>query len=385
MPSTTPITPTLASHHRFHLLDGLRGVAAVCVVLWHAGSLMHLEVASAYLGVDFFFCLSGFVVAFSYERRLMETMRLRDFFVARIIRLYPLYLFATLCSLFMLLSFQNVIMFQHSARLVAPAFVRALGMVPMLALTQKKLMFPMDFPAWSLLWEMLGSLAFGFLVSRRIVSTLALAAVAMATFMGLAVWIHGGHGIDHGSLGNKAGLTIGAVRFVLSFSLGVLMLRIYRARQDAPRAGWIPTTLITGMLIVALAAPMHFMRSDGFHLLTIALLFPLTVYLGARIKPPSASIAACLLLGEASYPLYLLHPIALQFANSTSGQRFLAAHSAHARPFLLTALAVLTALCYAITRWLDEPLRRRLAHTYKNITTSRIVIASSAAVSTPTT
>ena len=40
-----------------------------------------------FLAVDFFFCLSGFVIAFAYEKRLAQGMRATDFMVARWIRL----------------------------------------------------------------------------------------------------------------------------------------------------------------------------------------------------------------------------------------------------------------------------------------------------------
>jgi peptidoglycan/LPS O-acetylase OafA/YrhL len=71
--------PTAASH-RFHLLDALRGIAALLIVFYHVVKLLpfyhvtkllpHSGSLDTYLAVDFFFCLSGFVIAFSYEQRL---------------------------------------------------------------------------------------------------------------------------------------------------------------------------------------------------------------------------------------------------------------------------------------------------------------------------
>lgn len=52
-----------SSHKRFVVMDGLRGVAAIAVVLhhsFHGGGY----VKNGILAVDFFFILSGFVVAF---------------------------------------------------------------------------------------------------------------------------------------------------------------------------------------------------------------------------------------------------------------------------------------------------------------------------------
>src|SRR5271154_491037 len=65
----------LAGHSRLHLasLDGLRGVAAIAVFLHHLGAitgLKQLYFGWGCLSVDFFFVLSGFVIAKSYEHRL---------------------------------------------------------------------------------------------------------------------------------------------------------------------------------------------------------------------------------------------------------------------------------------------------------------------------
>ena len=106
-PADTSLHPTPPSHHRFHLLDGLRGIAAFMVVLYHMPRFMCTFAHTAFLSVDFFFCLSGFVIGFSYEKRLLAGMRMKDFFAARIIRLYPTYLLAILLSLCLLLTSLN--------------------------------------------------------------------------------------------------------------------------------------------------------------------------------------------------------------------------------------------------------------------------------------
>src|ERR1039458_3367376 len=78
---------------RFHLLDAMRGIAAILVVLYHIPSIFKhtLDFPNSILAVDFFFCLSGFVIAFSYEQRLRDHLNFRDFMVVRLTRLYPLF------------------------------------------------------------------------------------------------------------------------------------------------------------------------------------------------------------------------------------------------------------------------------------------------------
>jgi peptidoglycan/LPS O-acetylase OafA/YrhL len=75
-------------------LDGLRGVAAVGVVTFHFMEMViwnysKLWIGHGFLAVDFFFCLSGFVIGYAYDDRL-EKMGLRTFLKGRLIRLHPL-------------------------------------------------------------------------------------------------------------------------------------------------------------------------------------------------------------------------------------------------------------------------------------------------------
>ena len=75
----------------FAVLDGLRGVAAVGVVTFHfmeaaIWDYSKLWIGHGFLAVDFFFCLSGFVMGYAYDDRV-ATMGLRRFFKSRLIRL----------------------------------------------------------------------------------------------------------------------------------------------------------------------------------------------------------------------------------------------------------------------------------------------------------
>jgi len=89
--------------HRFAVLDGWRGIAALCVALYHFPVYSHIEfsgfVHGAYLFVDFFFVLSGFVIAYVYADRLQRWDDVTEFIVRRFGRLWPLHV-ATLLFLF---------------------------------------------------------------------------------------------------------------------------------------------------------------------------------------------------------------------------------------------------------------------------------------------
>jgi peptidoglycan/LPS O-acetylase OafA/YrhL len=103
----------ISNTHTFVTLDGLRGIAALAVVTRHAPDFFQqiswVDICDrsipncvtlvgpffeSYLAVDFFFVLSGFVLAHAYERRVLSDMKPRQFLALRLLRLYPLYLLA---------------------------------------------------------------------------------------------------------------------------------------------------------------------------------------------------------------------------------------------------------------------------------------------------
>lgn len=88
---------TSAAAERFSVLDSWRGVCALMVALLHFPTTSALSqsafVGSAYLFVDFFFVLSGFVIASNYGNRLDGSAKVARFALVRFGRLYPLHLF----------------------------------------------------------------------------------------------------------------------------------------------------------------------------------------------------------------------------------------------------------------------------------------------------
>lgn len=89
--------------NRIHKLDGLRGLFALFVVLFHFNRnnapqfiVNNFFVRESYIFVDFFFILSGYVITLTYNDRLNYIKDLWPFIKKRLIRLYPLLFFSTL-------------------------------------------------------------------------------------------------------------------------------------------------------------------------------------------------------------------------------------------------------------------------------------------------
>jgi peptidoglycan/LPS O-acetylase OafA/YrhL len=84
-----------AKKQHFLALDSLRGICATFVVFYHfeGDSLIKAVpfIKHAFLFVDFFFVLSGFVIASSYGARLAGGFPVYKFMLLRLGRLYPLH------------------------------------------------------------------------------------------------------------------------------------------------------------------------------------------------------------------------------------------------------------------------------------------------------
>ena len=87
-------------------LESLRGFAAVSVALFHfnvGSSFNNSFTNNAGIMVDFFFVLSGFVIALSYMEKIKNCNDLVSFQKKRFWRLYPLHMVMLL--IFVLLEF----------------------------------------------------------------------------------------------------------------------------------------------------------------------------------------------------------------------------------------------------------------------------------------
>jgi peptidoglycan/LPS O-acetylase OafA/YrhL len=89
----------MAARVRFVALDSWRGICALLVVLFHVSPVVSssLEastfIRNAYLFVDFFFVLSGFVLCHGYRGKISDRSDLRQFVVRRFARVWPVHAF----------------------------------------------------------------------------------------------------------------------------------------------------------------------------------------------------------------------------------------------------------------------------------------------------
>jgi peptidoglycan/LPS O-acetylase OafA/YrhL len=180
---------TADGKEHFEVLDGLRGSAAMLVVLFHIQGITvawdgaKVILHHAPLAVDFFFALSGFVIGYAYDDRWPD-MTAGQFLKLRLIRLHPLVILGVLLG-FVSYLFDPLAGSTQAAPLykVVVALILGLLLIPAGALPNRwSDTHPLNGPCWSLLQEYIGNLAYAFLLrhlSSRVLGSIAVASGAV--------------------------------------------------------------------------------------------------------------------------------------------------------------------------------------------------------------
>jgi peptidoglycan/LPS O-acetylase OafA/YrhL len=285
----------------FDVMDVLRGVAAATVLVGHAMALIvgHSYFERKYLAVEFFFMLSGFVVGFSYEARMKAGMSANEFYLRRAIRLYPLIIAGTVIGAVWL---QN-----SSGRFLSDPLRYVEVVLSALALPSPQTAyslnnFPINLPEWSLFYELVAYGVFGALILRtRSRHLIALAAAGFAFFAVNSIAV-----FDFGQDDTIWSRSFGATA---AFSLGVLLWRFHE-RGMLPSLR-LPFSVMALLLFTSCVLP----TSMGWEwdVISVGLLFPILIISSVNYSGNSIGRFGRL-LGELSYPVYILHWPFLQFS-----------------------------------------------------------------------
>jgi len=158
----------------FQVLDGLRGIAALAVVVFHFIEWIYTDAGKNFIGhgflaVDFFFCLSGFVIGYAYDERF-KNIGIKQFFKRRLIRLQPMVIFGSVIGLLAFL-FNPFADYQHqySTVKILLIFLCSVLMIPLPVMGERSFNnFGLNAPSWSLFWEYVANIFYAlFLVRLR--------------------------------------------------------------------------------------------------------------------------------------------------------------------------------------------------------------------------
>lgn len=305
----------------YQILDGLRGVAAVIVVLFHIleahalGNRTEQIINHGYLAVDFFFLLSGFVISYAYDDRWGK-MTLKDFFLRRIIRLHPMIIVGSLIGalMFYFQDSESIGMNTSAVPVERMLIVMLIGftLIPVgkgLDVRGWNEMHPLNGPAWSLFFEYIANIAYALVLRRLSNVILFFLAVGAACFTLHHLLTHpNGDMIGGWTIDNPLQLKIGFTRLAYPFLAGLLLARAAKLKSINHA---FPITAI--LLTILLAMPRIGMKDEVwqnglYDALCILILFPLIIWLGAGGNVNGhKSKRVCEFLGDISYPIYITH------------------------------------------------------------------------------
>lgn len=340
---------------RFLLLDGLRGVAAFAVILDHVpGGMLGNLVPGRYLAVDFFFVLSGFVLAHAYGDRLAKGWSPVSFMKARLIRLYPMYLLGLMLGL-------ALSVFGLLRGWVGPTWsdvltTTALGLLflpaPPMAGFGGGALYPFNAPAWSLFFELIANLIYALVA--RVLSWRVLAGILVVSAIAVVYTLN-----RHAGTGGPgwlwAHIDAGFARVMFDFFAGVAIHRVWTSRRIPALPWWV--ALLTFLAVIAV--PLEGQWRVVYDSAAALVLMPVLVALSAGSRVSGVVARVCATFGLLSYGVYVIHvPL---FA--TLGVAAAAVHVQLGEgPMLTLAVAVLAAVVAAVAYvTFDKPVRDQLS------------------------
>ena len=285
-------------------LESLRGIAALVVAIYHldSGSIFNNPFTkNGWLMVDFFFILSGFVIALNYQNKIKSLANVYNFQARRFLRLYPLHIL----TLFVWLGIESAkyvaeVRFGLVANNAAFSTNDFASFVQNIFLLQNLLSDTLTWnrPGWSISAEFYTYIVFALIVlatrgSKLVISALAFV-ISVAAFMFL--------------VRNSMAPEHGFVRCLFSFFMGVLALNFCNAFK-------IKVPSFVSYLLMILAIYLVCI-SNGEYSIGINIFIPfcfLFLLLSLILSPDDNFLKRMLdnsylvYLGTISYGIYMIH------------------------------------------------------------------------------
>lgn len=322
----------------------MRWLAAVVVVIYHRNWTLPgshwFHLGHGWLAVDFFFILSGFVLARAYDGDLAAPGGLARFARRRVIRLGPLLVLGGALGLVSALVLGDVTL--------PGALLNAVGLPAPPGWSGAP--FRANGPVWSLFFEALANALHALIVARLprlFVPALILSALAWAIMLARVEALNQ-TGIFYATFG------WGAARSLFPFLLGVWLAR---RGADWPmpvvRPAVIWLVLLSALLLPT--APRVF-PSSVYAAFCVLALFPALILAADRVRLSPVASRRCVALGGMSYAIYAMHMPVLRLSDVLVTRGILPG-----RAQVAVMIGPILLLGWAAWRWFDRPLRGWLA------------------------
>ncbi len=355
---------------RLDSITGIRFVAAFHVVLFHAfewyawpRTLSRNLLATGYVAVSLFFVLSGFILAYTYGGRPGGTIPRRAFYAARFARIYPVYALGLLIA-------APVFVHAHiTAGKLHTMVPKAAAALTLLHAYVPKWALVWNPPGWSLSVEATFYLLFPLIAppilraSPRMARAGLVAAWAVAMGMALVyVVVRPDGNVPYETWGATwmDVLRYNPLARLPEFVMGICLGRLHLSASS--RAAPASMRFVPEATLVAIVGMLAVSDKIAYPFLHNGLLAPLFALLIVSLTRDTGPLARLLgsrllvLLGEASYALYILHePICVLLKNVSSAPDWPGSW-----PYVITAIAIVIPMSIAVFLFVEMPLRDRL-------------------------
>lgn len=366
----------------YHLLDGLRGVAALMVIWYHvfegyafAGGTTIDTFNHGYLAVDFFFILSGFVIGYAYDDRWGKNFTMKDFIKRRLIRLHPMVIMGAVVGA-ITFYIQGSVQWDGThigISMVMLSLLCTIFFIPAMPGVGYEVrgngeMFPLNGPCWSLFFEYIGNILYALFIRRlsnkALTIVVVLLGVALASF---AIFNVSGYGnIGVGWTLDGVNFIGGLLRMLFPFSMGMLLSRNFKPMK-LRGAFWICTLVMIALFAVPYLEGTESICTNGiYEVFCIIIAFPILLWIGASgTTTDKKSTQICKFLGDISYPIYVIHYpfMYLFYAWLIKNQLFTLGETWQVA---LCVYAWNILFAYLCLKLYDEPVRKYLAKRFLN-------------------
>lgn len=366
----------------YHLLDGLRGVAALMVIWYHvfegyafAGGTTIDTFNHGYLAVDFFFILSGFVIGYTYDDRWGKNFTMKDFIKRRLIRLHPMVIMGAVVGA-ITFYIQGSVQWDGThigISMVMLSLLCTIFFIPAMPGVGYEVrgngeMFPLNGPCWSLFFEYIGNILYALFIRRlsnkALTIVVVLLGVALASF---AIFNVSGYGnIGVGWTLDGVNFIGGLLRMLFPFSMGMLLSRNFKPMK-LRGAFWICTLVMIALFAVPYLEGTESICTNGiYEAFCIIIAFPILLWIGASgTTTDKKSTQICKFLGDISYPIYVIHYpfMYLFYAWLIKNQLFTLGETWQVA---LCVYAWNILFAYLCLKLYDEPVRKYLAKRFLN-------------------
>lgn len=358
---TGPSDSQVGRQSHYETLDLLRGVVAISVVLYHFSSRVNYAglMYHGYLAVDFFFCLSGYVIFHAYFNRIRSNvMTVSEFIAARLIRFMPLVLLGNAIAAFTDIFRPGQHNFvEHAWDISEVLFTNTLLIPTLHQTTLESTTYPLNGPVWSLFFELIANIIFVLIAksthAKHIMMVLCAISLLLLVKMSLVTGnIHFGPHIEF--------FMYAFPRVFFSFFAGALLNYVTKTSFSM---SWSVSSIVL-LAIFSIQKIDNPTIGAAFDIVAISLVFPLIVYAGANhLGSPDKRLAT--IAGNASYPLYCIHYPIVRALSVVMRHYYLPDGLNIFISIVFTAmLFVLSILTFDVY---DRPVRRTLTSYFMNL------------------